>query len=98
MSVSESAPPAPVLPASSVVIVKVTEPFEFRTGVKAGAAALARYALRSVAVPLRTSDPVPEPVTVTPLAVVAASVPESTGCFHQEFKKDRTAFGTYCFL
>ncbi len=78
VSVSVNAPPEPVLPRSSVTIVKVTLPFMLAIGVKRGFDAPAKKALIFAIVPDNATELVPDPATVTPPLVVADNVPEST--------------------
>ena len=75
MSLSISAPPAPVLPPSLVSIVNVMEPAVADTKV---GAVLERNVLILASVPLRVMELVPLPVTVTPPPEVAERLPELT--------------------
>ncbi len=59
-------------------MVSVTEPLALTAGTKVGAEAPPRSALMLASVPERTSDPVPDPVTVTPPPEAAVSVPDPT--------------------
>ena len=78
VSTSVNAPPVPVLPPSSVVMVRVTAPDALDTGVNTGADPDARYALMLASVPDSVSEPVPDPATVTEPPAVAAMVPALT--------------------
>ena len=78
VSVSDNAPPVPVLPPSFVTMVSVTAPFAFAAGLKTGAEPPAKNELIFASVPVNTTELVPEPETVTDPPVVAAIVPEFT--------------------
>ena len=77
VSMSVSAPPVPVLPPSSVVMVKVTAPLASGAGVNTGAEA-PRNVLMLANVPVSVSVPVLEPLTITPPPLTAVSLPEPT--------------------
>ena len=78
VSTSVSVPPEPVLPPSLVVMVSVTAPFALATGANDGADDPPRNALMFAKVPESTIDAVPDPVTVTPPALAAVSIPDET--------------------
>src|SRR5438270_21468 len=77
-SVSVRGPPAPVLPPSLLVIVRLTEPLALATGTYFFADSRARRDLHSFPTRRSSDLPVPEPVTVTPPEVVPVRVPLAT--------------------
>ena len=77
VSTSVNVPPAPVLPRSLVVTVRVTAPFALAAVVYVTLLAAIK-ALMAVCVPVNTRLPDPEPATPTPTTAVAASMPVGT--------------------
>ena len=79
MSVSLCAPPSPVLPPSLVTMVNVTEPLALLTGTYTGVRTpVLKKLLIWATVPASVMLVVPLPVTVTPPAVAAVSLPLET--------------------